>query len=197
MINLAIAILLGPLLIAQSQPPSPTPAKTADDQQRHAPDKQTERSEVKPSLAPPVDPPKLPTPSNLIGDQTRQQSGNSSPNNWWLIIPTIAIAVATVIQVIIYSKQTALMKASLLETKKAVAASEVASTAANTSATTSSRLAIATEQATSAAERSADSAASALDIMRTQNEILVEAKDAAIRSAAAAEISAGRDPNPC
>jgi hypothetical protein len=116
------------------QPPSPTPSKSTQAQQNHSnadTDKATKPSHA--ASAPDVG-------EKRTADEGRK-SENTTPSNWWLIIPTIAIAVATVVQVWIYQKQTGYMakglRISIRQARIATrntAAAKVASEAAQISA---------------------------------------------------------------
>jgi len=91
---------------AQSQPPSPTPPKASHDQQSTKDTKSDERKTPDKAITPP-----------LIGEPHSDQNGSKkasdSPSDWWLIIPTTAIAGAAAVQVWIYCRQADYMRRGL------------------------------------------------------------------------------------
>ena len=92
-------------LFGQSQPPPPAPSEIGGDKQEHKGAKGTEGDNPRNTIPMPSAPA---VGQNQTGNKARDES-KDSPSNWWLIIPTIVIAVATGIQVWIYCQQATYM----------------------------------------------------------------------------------------
>jgi hypothetical protein len=94
---------------AQSQPPSPGPSKPAQDQQRHEDAKGKVADRPEKTIQPG-------SPSAFSKTESSDHTDNKSdqsPSNWWLIIPTMMIAVATGVQAWIYCRQAHYMRRGL------------------------------------------------------------------------------------
>jgi hypothetical protein len=87
---------------AQSQPRSPTPPKVAQNQQQG---KDAKRN-VSDGSGNTISSPLVSPFSQKQSSEKSSKQTQDSPSNWWLIIPTIVIAVATAVQVWVYCRQT-------------------------------------------------------------------------------------------
>jgi len=162
----AFLAFLAVYVFGQSQPPAPGPTKTAQTDKQEKGSKNKKADEAAPIIN------SRPTPSiapitavdkNEEADHSNQSADNS-PSNWWLIIPTIVIAMATIVQAWIYWGQAGIMREALEQTKNAAEA-------AKSSADTASRQAgIMEDQAkdTKAASKAAIDSATAA-ILAAQN----------------------------
>jgi hypothetical protein len=120
MSKLVLAAVFACIALAQSQPPAPTPPKTAEPQQQHAASKtgksSPEQSDSQKSSSL-VNGVQRNQPTDKDGN-TRDTSEDPSPTDWITRL-TAVIAAAAVAQVIVYVFQTNYIKRTLQETAKA------------------------------------------------------------------------------
>jgi hypothetical protein len=106
---LALSIVVS----AQSQPPTPVPTKPTQGDQKQEDTKQqktdiTNKTRSAPAII-----------TTIEHGNHPNGATDDPPSNWWLIIPTIVIAGAAIVQALIYMKQAKTMAENLVETRKA------------------------------------------------------------------------------
>jgi hypothetical protein len=144
-IGLFVCIVTG-FIFAQSQPPTPSPAKVANGEQLQG-NKEAQKSDGEDKQAtPPLTVENAPTSAPAQGNHQKDANAdlNKAANNGWSfllsVIITIAAAVsaaAAIVQACIYSKQAKLMERGLNVNRAAAEAAEKGAEAAMKSANTS------------------------------------------------------------
>jgi hypothetical protein len=128
---LCIAILIAGACCAQS-PPSPSPSKIGQDKRRSS---STISQESDDSIS---SAPSAQTTVRVVKQDEKEpyKESRDSPSGWWVIVPTILIACATLVQVLIYSRQADYMRRglriSIQQTRTALKAAKAAKASADT-----------------------------------------------------------------
>jgi hypothetical protein len=99
-------------LLLQSQPPSPSPFEpTHNDQTKKSGKQHVETKKDAVIHSPPPAPNPISAAPSHQGQETTPAS--DKPSDWWMILPTIAIAGAALWQAFIYSRQADYMRRAL------------------------------------------------------------------------------------
>jgi len=128
-------------------------------------------------------PESVPLRPQSTGQYSTQRESGKSASDWWVVIFTGVLAVATVVQILVYWKQTGIMRGALKETAKAAEAADITAAAAR------DQVAMAKTAIESAANSAAESAKIASDVL----DILARQSAAQEKLASTTERLANRD----